>query len=101
MEVYTTFRPLGVGSFSFPYLAGLRQRAGSRERARFLCLPQASILYRDGAKGRKMPGKQVKNWSQYEALRRQGYSKESAARIANAASRKKRGKKGRRKADET
>jgi hypothetical protein len=44
-----------------------------------------------------MPGKQVKNWSQYEALRRQGYSKESAARIANSSSsRKRKGKKGRR-----
>lgn len=31
-----------------------------------------------------MPGKQVKNWPQYEALRKQGKSKESAARITNA-----------------
>lgn len=31
-----------------------------------------------------MPGKQVKNWPQYEALRKQGHSKESAARITNA-----------------
>jgi hypothetical protein len=37
-----------------------------------------------------MPGKQVKNWKQYEALRRQGKSKESAARITNAAAKKKR-----------
>lgn len=36
-----------------------------------------------------MPGKQVKNWKQYEALRKQGKSKESAARITNAASKKK------------
>jgi hypothetical protein len=31
-----------------------------------------------------MPGKQVKNWKQYEALREEGLSKESAARITNA-----------------
>ena len=45
-----------------------------------------------------MPGKQVKNWAQYEALRRQGKSKESAARITNAQAKKKRvrGKKARR-----
>jgi len=45
-----------------------------------------------------MPGKQVKNWAQYEALRREGYSKESAARITNAQAKKKRtkGKKARR-----
>jgi hypothetical protein len=36
-----------------------------------------------------MPGKQVKNWKQYEALRREGHSKESAARITNAAASKK------------
>jgi hypothetical protein len=35
-----------------------------------------------------MPGKQVKNWAQYEALRAQGKSKESAARITNAKKRK-------------
>jgi len=41
-----------------------------------------------------MPGKQVKNWKVYEALRREGHSKESAARIANAqAAKKKRPKK--------
>jgi hypothetical protein len=40
-----------------------------------------------------MPGKQVKNWKQYEALRRQGKSKESAARITNAQAKKKRAKK--------
>jgi hypothetical protein len=39
-----------------------------------------------------MPGKQVKNWKQYEALRKKGKSKKSAARIANAASKKKRQK---------
>jgi len=31
-----------------------------------------------------MPGKQVKNWDQYHALRREGYSKQSAARITNS-----------------
>jgi hypothetical protein len=36
-----------------------------------------------------MPGKQVKNWSQYEALRKKGMSKESAARIANSKKTKK------------
>jgi len=40
-----------------------------------------------------MPGKQVKNWKQYEALREQGKSKESAARITNAAAAKKKKKK--------
>lgn len=31
-----------------------------------------------------MPGKQVKNWPKYEALRKKGFSKESAAKITNA-----------------
>lgn len=31
-----------------------------------------------------MPGKQVKNWDVYHALRKQGKTKESAARITNA-----------------
>jgi hypothetical protein len=31
-----------------------------------------------------MPGKQVKNWDKYHRLRKKGYSKESAARIANS-----------------
>lgn len=31
-----------------------------------------------------MPGPQVKNWRQYEALRAEGHTKESAARIVNA-----------------
>jgi len=31
-----------------------------------------------------MPGKQVKNWPQYEELRRQGFSKQSAAKITNS-----------------
>jgi hypothetical protein len=35
-----------------------------------------------------MPGKQVKNWPQYEALRDKGMSKESAARITNASAKK-------------
>lgn len=37
-----------------------------------------------------MPGKQIKNWAKYHALRRQGKSKTSAAKIANSG---KRGKK--------
>jgi len=31
-----------------------------------------------------MPGPQVKDWKLYHKLREEGYSKESAARIANA-----------------
>lgn len=31
-----------------------------------------------------MPGPQIKGWKKYEALRLEGYSKESAAKIANA-----------------
>lgn len=30
-----------------------------------------------------MPGKQVKNWKKYHALRRKGFSKTSAAKITN------------------
>lgn len=37
-----------------------------------------------------MPGKQVKDWPMYEGLRRSGKSKESAARITNAAVSKRR-----------
>ena len=37
-----------------------------------------------------MPGKEVKNWKMYEELRRQGYSKQSAAKITNSAMKKKR-----------
>jgi hypothetical protein len=44
-----------------------------------------------------MPGKQVKNWPQYEALRREGYSKQAAARITNSAEKKKRKKRARKK----
>ena len=44
-----------------------------------------------------MPGKSVKNWSVYEALRKKGMSKGKAARITNAqavkAKRKRRNKK--------
>lgn len=36
-----------------------------------------------------MPGKQVKNWPMYEAIRKTGKSKESAARITNAAMKRK------------
>ena len=31
-----------------------------------------------------MPGDEVKDWKMYEALRREGHSKQSAARITNA-----------------
>jgi hypothetical protein len=40
-----------------------------------------------------MPGKSVKNWKQYEKLRSKGFSKRSAARITNAASRKRKARK--------
>jgi hypothetical protein len=40
-----------------------------------------------------MPGKQVKNWAMYEALRNQGKTKESAARITNAATKKRKRRK--------
>lgn len=39
-----------------------------------------------------MPGKQVKSWPQYHKLRKQGLSKESAARITNAQKPKKKGR---------
>ena len=42
-----------------------------------------------GSAASNMPGKQVKNWPKYEALRRQGYSKQSAARITNASRKRK------------
>ena len=42
----------------------------------------------------KTPGPSVKDHEQYEALRRQGESKEKAARIANAGSRSQTGRKG-------
>ena len=35
-----------------------------------------------------MPGKQVKNWNKYHALRRKGMSKTSAAKIANSSSKR-------------
>lgn len=35
-----------------------------------------------------MPGNQVKDWGQYHALRKENYSKESAAKIVNASSNK-------------
>jgi hypothetical protein len=41
-----------------------------------------------------MPGKTVKNWPMYEALRENGKSKESAARITNAAVKKRKKKRG-------
>ena len=39
-----------------------------------------------------MPGKQVKNWNMYHKLRAKGKSKKSAARITNARSKGKGGK---------
>jgi len=46
-----------------------------------------------------MPGKQVKSWPMYHALRKKGFSKRSAARITNARKGKKnpRTRRGRRK----
>ena len=40
-----------------------------------------------------MPGKEVKDWPQYEALRREGKSKTTAARMTNASVKKRRAKK--------
>lgn len=40
-----------------------------------------------------MPGKTVKNWPQYHALREQGMSKEQAAKTVNADAKAKKGKK--------
>jgi len=40
-----------------------------------------------------MPGKSVKNWNKYHALRKKGMSKSKAARITNANPGKKRRKK--------
>lgn len=37
-----------------------------------------------------MPGKQIKNWKQYHALRQKGMSKTRAAKITNAGSGRKR-----------
>lgn len=38
--------------------------------------------------GGKTPGPSVKRPAQYEALRKEGYSKQSAAKISNAAAKK-------------
>ena len=35
-------------------------------------------------KGEFMPGNQVKDWTMYEALRKEGFSKTEAARITNS-----------------
>jgi hypothetical protein len=43
-----------------------------------------------------MPGRQIKNWRMYHALRKRGLSKSSAARITNAKAKRKR-KRSRRK----
>lgn len=40
-----------------------------------------------------MPGKEVKNWKQYEALRQKGLSKTAAARIANSGDKRRSNKK--------
>jgi hypothetical protein len=40
-----------------------------------------------------MPGNEVKDWPKYEALRKKGKSKRSAARIANSQAKKKKRKK--------
>ena len=37
-----------------------------------------------------MPGKQVRNWGQYHALRRRGLPKGTAARIVNSRRRRRR-----------
>ena len=37
-----------------------------------------------------MPGKQIKNWSRYHALRRKGMSKTRAAKITNSDGRRRR-----------
>lgn len=47
---------------------------------------------RPDAGRRRMPGKAVKNWPQYEKLRGKGMSKTSAAKITNAAAAKKKKK---------
>lgn len=44
-----------------------------------------------------MPGKQVKNWKQYHALRKKGMSKGKAARITNAHAKRRRKSKKKRK----
>lgn len=44
-----------------------------------------------------MPGKQVKNWKQYHALRRKGMSKSRAAKIANAHAKRRRSRKKRKR----
>lgn len=39
-----------------------------------------------------MPGRQIKDWNVYHALRRKSYSKSKSARIANSQARRKRRK---------
>lgn len=48
---------------------------------------------RDGGGGVSVPGPQVKNWPQYEALRAKGMTKTKAAKITNASSKKKKRRK--------
>ena len=59
------------------------------------CLRAAAYLLLN--KEAAVPGKEVKNWKQYEALRREGKSKESAARITNASAPHNKGKGGKKK----
>lgn len=40
-----------------------------------------------------MPGKQIKNWGKYHALRKRGYSKTKAAKIANSGRRRRKRRK--------
>lgn len=40
-----------------------------------------------------MPGKSVKNWKVYHALRKKGYSKTKSAKIANSKSRRRKKRK--------
>jgi hypothetical protein len=43
-----------------------------------------------GKRGIAMPGKQIRNWNKYHALRRKGMSKTTAAKIANSKRKRKR-----------
>ena len=70
---------------------GLRRRGAT-------CLhrPRAAA-YLPLDKEAAVPGKEVKNWDQYHALRKEGKSKESAARITNASAAHSKGKGGKKK----
>lgn len=47
-----------------------------------------------------MPGKQVRDWDMYHALRDKGHSEESAARITNGVVRRRRKRRRKKEADE-